>query len=310
MNGNKLLFDFHADDYGISRNSCNDIIFLAENKMIDSLSILPNMNTFPYAIDLLKKLDNSVSDNLKITVHLNFMEGHCCADQKSIPNLVDEKGFFKISWGKLFIYNYIPFIRRKIKKQLYTEITAQTQKCIDSGILNNKLLRFDGHQHTQMIPIVFDALLQSIKYFEQLGIKTEYIRNTQDPIAPYYKNKDIRNTFNKINIIKCLILNFYSIRIRKILKKMQLPVNYLCGVFFSGNMDFERLSKILPFYTTKPERENRIIEILFHPGTVMQQEITEEFVKPDFNIFHLSEGRKIEFSAIEKFNKATNKYRS
>ena len=34
------LFDFHADDFGISRNSCNDIINLTKNKMINSLSIL------------------------------------------------------------------------------------------------------------------------------------------------------------------------------------------------------------------------------------------------------------------------------
>lgn len=294
------LFDFHADDFGISQNSCNDIISLAEKKMINSLSILPNMNTFSYAVDLLK--NNSLLDSIKITVHLNFMEGHCCADPKEISNLVDDKGYFKISWGKLFIYNYLPFIRGKIKKQLRAEIIAQTQKCIDAGIYKNTSLRFDGHQHTHMIPLVFEALISSVKYFEQLGFKTEYIRNTQDPIRPYYKAKDIKNTFAKINIIKCLILNFYSIKIRTKLIKMNLPVNYLCGVFFSGNMDFERLSKILPFYIIKPNRQKRIIEILFHPGSVLKDEITEEFIKPDFNLFHLSEGRKIEYNALRQFS--------
>ena len=147
------LFDFHADDFGISQNSCNDIINLAENKMINSLSILPNMNTFSYAVDLLKN-NKSIFDSIKITVHLNFMEGHCCAKPDDIPDLVDEKGYFKISWGKLFIYNYLPFLRAKIKAQLKTEIIAQTQKCIDAGIYKDKLLRFDGHQHTHNEPIL------------------------------------------------------------------------------------------------------------------------------------------------------------
>lgn len=295
------LFDFHADDFGISQNSCNDIISLAENKIINSLSILPNMNTFSYAVDLLKN-NRPIFESIKITVHLNFMEGHCCANPDSIPDLVDEKGYFKISWGKLFIYNYIPFLRNKIKLQLKTEIIAQTQKCIDAGLYNNKLLRFDGHQHTHMIPLVFEALIMAVEHFENNGIKTEYIRNTEDPIRPYYKANDIKNTFAKINIIKCLILNFYSIKIKSKLKKMNLPVNYLCGVFFSGNMDFERLSKILPYYIIKPKKQNRIIEILFHPGSVLKDEITEEFVKPDFNVFHLSEGRKIEYQALNKFS--------
>lgn len=295
------LFDFHADDFGISINSCNDILKLAQEKKINSLSILPNMNTFSYAVELLKKDNSTLLSSIKITVHLNFMEGHCCSDKEQVSSLVDKNGYFKISWGKLFIYNYIPFLRAKIKKQLCTEIISQTQKCIDAGIIKDKL-RFDGHQHTHMIPLVFEALLIAVKHFDQKGFKTEYIRNTQDPIRPYYKAKEIKNTFNKINLIKCIILNYYSIKVRSNLKKMNLPVNYLCGVFFSGNMDFDRLSKILLYYIEKPLTQKRIIEILFHPGEVLKDEITEEFVKPDFNIFHLSDGRKIEFSSLQKFS--------
>ena len=53
--------------------------------MINSLSILPNMNTFSYAVNLLK--NNEIFDSIKITVHLNFMEGHCCANPKEITKL-------------------------------------------------------------------------------------------------------------------------------------------------------------------------------------------------------------------------------
>ncbi len=295
------LFDIHADDFGISKNSCDDIIKLIDNKMINSISILSNMHSFSYAVDLLKQRKESINSSLKISVHLNFMEGHCCSNKEAIPSLVDNNGYFKISWGKLFIFNYIPFVRKAIKKQLTTEIISQTKKCIDTGVLNNSL-RFDGHQHTHMIPLVFEALYSAVKYFETQGIHTEFIRNTEDPIKPYFKAKNIKNTFAKINIIKCLILNYYSLRIKNKLSKMNLNCNYLCGVFFSGNMDFLRLSKVLPYYVKKPSAQNRIIELLFHPGSVLKEEITEEFVKPGFNEFHLSNGRKIEYSAIEQIN--------
>lgn len=299
----RAIIDFHADDFGISKNSCDDIMKLVINGFIDSISILPNMTNFDYGVGQLKEYFSNSDTNLKITVHLNFMEGHCCAEPISVSSLIDSKGFFSVSWGKLFIYNYIPVLRGKIKKQLTAEIIAQTEKCLSTGLLTGRKLRFDGHQHTHMIPLVFESLLSAIEYFENKGINTEYIRNTQDPIFPYYKAKNIKTTFETINLIKCLILNFYSHKIRKTLKKLNLPPNYLCGVFFSGHMDFDRLSMVLPYYSKVPLSQNRIIELLFHPGLVLKNELGEEFVKPGFNEFHLSEGRSIEFNALEQFHK-------
>ena len=249
----KKILDFHADDYGISKNSCDDILNLLSKGLLNSISILPNMTTFDYAVEKLKAFNASNPEKAPlVTVHLNFMEGHCCATVNAIPDLVDEKGYFKISWGNLFKWNYNPIAKNRIKKQLITEITAQTQKCIDAGIIQKDNLRFDGHQHTHMIPLVFNALLDVCKKFESNGCKTTFIRNTQDPIKPYFvaskKDKQLRNSFGKINIVKCLILNHYSFYVQMSLKKLALPAPYLCGVFFSGHMDYERLEKILSTY--------------------------------------------------------------
>lgn len=297
----KQMLDFHADDYGISQNSCNDIITLLEKGCLNSISILPNMKSFNYAIKEFQNFkEKHLENKVNVSVHINFMEGHCCANPKDIPDLIDENGFFKISWGSLFKWNYNLLKRKVIKKQLQVEIIAQTKKCLDAGIVSAQGLRFDSHQHTHMIPIVFDALISAVNELKQQNIKTEFIRNTQDPIIPYVKVKDIRKSFSKINLIKCLILNYYSYKVRKLLGKMELPVPYLCGVFFSGYMDYERLEKVLPFYAKNPINQKRNMELLFHPGKVLQDEITEEFVKPDFITFHLSKGREIEYNSIIK----------
>lgn len=298
------ILDFHADDYGISKNSCNDIIFLLSNGYLNSISVMPNMQTFDYAAEKLKGFCEQNPDKKpQVTVHLNFMEGHCSSSINDVPDLVDSNGYFKISWGTLFKWNYNPVVRSKIKIQLKTEIIAQTKKCLDKGIISKDNLRFDGHQHTHMIPLVFEALVSAAKELEAQGCKTTYIRNTQDPILPYFKaaktyDKEMKKSFEKINIIKCLILNHYSGKIRRELAKMNLPQPYLCGVFFSGHMDSERLEKVLPVYCKKPLAEGRTVEILFHPGSVQKEEITGEFIKPDFNSFHLSQGRKIEYNSI------------
>lgn len=309
---NKQILDFHADDYGISKNSCDDILKLISEGLLDSISILPNMSTFEYAVQKLKALNtNDGQKTPLITIHINLMEGHCCAPVESVPDLVDDNGYFKISWGTLFKWNYNPFIKKRIKNQLISEITAQTEKCISAGIVSKDNLRFDSHQHTHMIPLVFDSLLEACNNFNSQGYKTTFIRNTQDPIFFYYSStrnkKSIRKTFEKINIIKCLILNHYSISVQKALKKLTLPAPYLCGVFFSGHMDSDRLENVLQYYCSKAENQNRTIEILFHPGTVLESEISEEFVKPDFNIFHLSQGRKIEYNSIYKLKNHTGK---
>ena len=70
-----------------------------------------------------------------------------------------------------------------------------------------------------------------------------YIHNYKEKSAR--KARGLRKTFNKVNIVKCLILNHYSHFVRKQLRKRNLPVPYLCGVFFSGHMDSERLLKVL-----------------------------------------------------------------
>jgi len=295
---NYKMFDFHADDFGISNNSCNNIIELIEKGYLNSISVLPNMSSFAYAVNRFN--DGEYGDKIDVTIHLNFLEGHCCANIEEIPDLVDEKGFFRISWSSLFKWNYNLFIRKKIKKQLVSEILAQATKCIDSGIVSKDNLRFDGHQHTQMIPLVFEALIEACEILENEGCKITFIRNSQDPILPYLRVKAIRKSFEKVNLIKCLILNYYSHCIQKKLRKKDIPICGLCGVFFSGKMDFYRLNVVLPFIEKKAERRNQKIEVLFHPGTVLPTEISEEFVKKDFNIFHTSPNRQIEYKSISQ----------
>lgn len=108
-------------------------------------------------------------------------------------------------------------------------------------------------------------------------------------------------TYSFANILKCAILNFLSFRVRRKLKKAGLPIHYLCGVFFSGNMDKARLDKVLPYILKKCKNKNRGIEVLFHPGLVLTSELDKAFSKPGFNEFHLSSGRKAEFNVVKDF---------
>lgn len=288
------IVDIHADDFALSENSDKDILQLCAEGKLDSISIIPNLECFETAAAKFLSIQGKSDKKILVSVHLNFMEGKCCAEKSLLPDLVDSEGFFTASWGKLFIWNYIPFMRKKIKIQLKTEILAQIKKCIAANVIDKNAIRIDSHQHPHMIPVVFDALKEAVLELENDGCKIEYIRNTQDQIL-LYGGKDIFS----MNTIKCLILNFYSQKVKKYLVSKKLPVNYLCGVYFSGKMD-SRLKKVLPNFIKKADKQDWNIELLFHPGTMLKSELTSEFKKEGFNEFHLSENRKTEYNTLKE----------
>ena len=55
----------------------------------------------------------------------------------------------------------------------------------------------------------------------------------------------------------------------------------------SGHMDEERVRKLLPSMVKKAEKKGRILEILFHPGRVLEEEISEEFSQKEVQSYFM-----------------------
>lgn len=287
--------DIHADDYGLTMNASKDILEGINAGKLNSTSILPNMSCYDEALRWWKQeLKRGMTP--KVSVHLNFMEGHCCAPKQDVCLLVDEKGYFKLSWVDLVTYNYNCFKYQEVKRQLKTEIREQLWKVIqDYKLLEGKKLRVDSHQHTHMIPIVMEALLEVIR---EDRIPTEYIRVSKEAVLPYIKNFGLYPTYRIVNLVKVAILNFFSMKDEKMLKKHRLPSMILCGVLFSGRMDLKRVKKILPELKKTAERKQVILEVVLHPGRALQKELGEEFVSEEAKAFYLSCDRKIEHQTM------------
>ena len=79
---------FHADDYGITPLQSQSILECRQKGCLNSLSILPNVPELPARAAELR----AEKPGLRIAVHLNLVEGHCCAPPAAIPLLVDERG--------------------------------------------------------------------------------------------------------------------------------------------------------------------------------------------------------------------------
>ena len=157
------ILDIHADDYALSPNSDSDIINLCKLGKLNSISIIPNLKIFNLSVQNFLKEKNSFPNEIKVSVHTNVMEGKCCySNPAELPHLVNTEGYFITSWGKLFVQNYIPFLRNKIIIELKKEIIAQIETCINANVINTNGIRIDSHQHPHMIPLFYEAIFEAL----------------------------------------------------------------------------------------------------------------------------------------------------
>lgn len=286
-----LKINRHADDFGLSKNASKVIYELCKENKLDSLSLMVNLSTANGLVDEIRELHNL---GKSISIHLNFTEGKCLANPSLISSLVDEKGYFRNSWEKYFLYNFNFIIRKKIKNQLKIEILCQVRKGIE--YIGSSELYLDSHQHIHMIPLVLESLIEVINE-NKLNIK--YIRISREPIIPFITSGVSLSSFPLINFAKNFILNIFSRNAEKITAKFELTPMYVWGLIMSGEMDLERINKIMPSMIEVSEASCRDLEMIFHPGKMKTDEITGEIKRNSDISFYLSDNRDLEREGLE-----------
>lgn len=283
---------YHADDYGISVNASKEILTLIKKECLDSISIIPNMTCFPECMSLLLEDFDTFKDRVDIALHLNLFEGHCVANKTDVSLLVDGKGLFEPSWIWFFKSSYLP-IRKILKEQLEIEIYAQIKKLMDS-MPADYVLCVDSHQHSHMIPVVWDALRSVIKKYK---IPMKYVRISREPLLPYLSTITLYPTYSVTNIIKNVIIQFCTLHanLHPIMKHQS---DYrMWGLIMGGQMDAKRIQKLMPKFE-KFGGDGKVLELLFHPGTMLAEELSSEYNKQEFIDAETSKNRKMEYNAL------------
>lgn len=276
---------FCADDYGLCESVSDCIRQCVRDGCLNKVSIFPNFEKSDF-----QKL--SERKPVRLSLHLNLVEGLCMADANAIPLLVNRDGSFRHTFGGLLLRNLL--CGKKLEAQAYREIKAQvlfwknllppgTPFCIDS------------HQHTHMIPAIFRAMLRVL---HDEGITPDYVRVPAEPILPYLKTPSLWFTYNPVGVIKQWLLGFLWLFDRAPAKKYNIPSAHFFGVLCSGKMDEVRVRKLLPKYINLAKKDGRDIEVLFHPGRAERWD-AKNIV---FGRFYRSENRKTEFDAIMKLS--------
>ena len=300
--------DIHADDYALTLNTSKDMLECMRAGKLDSISIVTNMSCFEECMELLYAEIPNLPFLPLLSVHLDFVEGRCLAGSKQTPDLVKEgSDLMGLGWGGLFFASYLPGKRKKIKAQLTCEIKEQlargdraAKRCLEiagkAGIpCAQKGLRIDSHQHAHMIPVVWEAMLAAVK---GEGYTVEYIRNSKEVLGVFLTNVSLYKTYRPINFIKNRLLSFYSHKADRYCKENGIKPMYLWGLVMSGRMDQKRIEKLYPKMLAKAKRDGRELEVLFHPGLMLADEVTDEVAGEAVEDFYRREDRHVEKEAV------------
>ena len=288
--------EIHVDDYAISINASKAMLALIRQDKVNGISIIPNVACYQECLGLLiPVLQEKGYDRLKVSVHLNLMEGKPCSNLAEVPDLIDEDGYLDLSWGSLLLNSYHLLRYQKIKNQLKKELYAQIKMVIES-LPDGYRLRIDSHQHTHVLPIVFSALKEVI---QENQLEVEYIRVPCEPLHVYFKHLSLIRTYSIVNIVKNIVLNLYGTFMKGWIKRKKIQSSCLWGVVMSGKMDGPRVEKLLDDFLKYAGSKKLKLEILFHGGSVLPEEITKEYSKQGFRDFHLSQDRRTEWEAID-----------
>lgn len=303
-----IELDIHADDYALTVHTSQDILECMKMGKLDSISILTNMSCSGACLEMLIDAIPGLPFLPGMSVHLDFVEGKCLAGSGEVP-LLARKGSdcIGISWGQLFLLSFCPSKRKTLKEQLKKEIRAQIAagqkeiaRCMEVAEKHHipcrqKALRIDSHQHTHMIPVVWEALMEVI---DEEHYAVEYIRNSKEVLSVFLSKVSLWKTYRPINFIKNRLLYLLSFKADRYAKEHSMPQMYLWGLVMSGRMDYDRIVSLYPAMAAKAEKKHRALEFCIHPGQMLKEEATKEVEDKAIVSFYLSPNRGVEKDAV------------
>ena len=279
-----------ADDYGLEPISSGHIQECIDLGILHRVSVFPNFDE----IDL-----NAIRNgkNTQLALHINLVEGRSLADHKEIGLLADENGALKHDFVGLLGLSLLR--RKEFKEQIRKEIKAQV--AFWKSILPDDMpFCVDSHQHTHMIPAVFKCLLEVLR---EENISPEHMRIPAEPLLPYLKTPSLYFTYSPLNMVKHWLLAFLWQIDKRFANAEEIHKSYYLGIMFSGNMDENRIKKVLPEYIKLAEKKGKAVDVSFHPGYPGGDSADFGERNVAFKGFYLSDKRKTEYHSLINLSK-------
>lgn len=281
--GNRVFY--HADDFGVSMRQTAIMVDCNENGVLNSVSVMPNTGRCE---ECFAEIDSKVkSGEMRCVVHLNFIEGPSLAPVEAVPHLLNEKGMLGCSFVSVLKMNYSSK-REMFKQELKREIEAQIARVV--SLTGTKKINIDSHQHFHMIPIVWKAIMEVVS---EQGYEIEYLRISLDPLSILLSTPSVWKYLKPVNLIKWLLLGFLCPGKKKLQETgAKIPVFF--GLFFTCEMKWDVVHVLLPKYQAYAKKRNRDLELMFHPGAVVDEAELLDASNLELKEFYASSNREDE----------------
>lgn len=291
-NPHTVDIEFHADDFALFPAQSRRILRCRTGGRLGGVSILPNGEFLAECMELAAP----VCGGLRLTVHLNLMEGRTVSPADRVPDLVDSSGNLNCTFGRLLLRSFLPG-RTRLRSQLRTELLAQI-RAVQPYLPPDTPLRLDGHAHYHMVPVVFDALMDVIR---EQGLSVGYIRIPREHLRVYLRHPGCLCGVPVINLVKVCILNLLTVRSRLRYGDYlnTLEQRLFLGVLFSGQMTRRNVERFLDGACALAARKGLGLEILAHPGGVYEAEDIAHLTNRADAAFLTSPHREQEVSLFE-----------
>ena len=230
-------FILNADDLAKSEFHNKAVLDGYNKGLLLSTSIMANMPFYDEAINLVVK----TCPNLSVGVHLNIIEGKSLITHLNL--LVDNNDNFNNGYLKLLLKSQDKNFLLQVEK----EFRAQIEKCLKDFTPTH----LDSHVHVHSIPEIFKIVAKLAVEYNIKQVRTQ-------AEIPYFTKED---KYNPINFVKVLLLNYFSIQNKVLIKKNNLQTNdYLIGVGYTGMMNSNTLVEGL-----RKIKKDCVVEALIHP---------------------------------------------
>lgn len=286
----------HADDFGITPEQSELILECSmaggRGGLLNSTSAMVGSPWFPRCADM--ACPYIQDGTLKMGLHLNLVEGSCCADAREVPLLTDSEGMFSKGFAGLLAESVGP-ASQELQRQITIELAAQMERFLQEFPQMCNALRLDSHQHFHMIPVVFRAMLEAA---DATGCTIEYIRVPAEPLGPYLATPGVRAKIPPVNAVKNVLLNMlWKASGAYYPQDLGKPAAFF-GVALTGKMYEAMDPRLVDGMIAVAVERGTDLEMLFHPGGLSS---TDDCLNPTlagFTEFYLSSDRQREAEVL------------
>jgi predicted glycoside hydrolase/deacetylase ChbG (UPF0249 family) len=141
----------HADDLALHPAVDRAVLRLHAAGAIGGASILVTGPTFSAAASEARR------SGLRLSLHLALVDTEPASSPGEVPSLVGPDGRFPARYGDIVLR----WLRRRPRPdELRREIRAQLDRFAQAGLISDRGLELDGHQHLHLLPGVLETLLE------------------------------------------------------------------------------------------------------------------------------------------------------